>query len=169
MPGGGGHATTGVSTGMAVRIILAVGAAVVGSRIVQAYRRFEVAEHSMEPALSAGDYLITSRRIDALGVGNIVVFEHPHQGGFWLVKRVVGMAGDEIRIEHGRLTRNGAVVDEATPGTGTWAVGAGELFVLGDNRSASSGDSRGLGPISVGSVEGRAIARYWPPSTLGRV
>ena len=42
--------------------------------------------------------------------GDIVVFHHPDPP--YLVKRVVGIPGDHIRIEDGRVTVNGATLDE---------------------------------------------------------
>ena len=105
---------------MAFRILLLAALGGVVARAAQTFHRFEVAEHSMEPALSAGDFVITSRRLDVLGVGDIVVFEHPFDDGFWLVKRVVGVAGDLITIGDRTLTRNGVTLDENTPGSGSW-------------------------------------------------
>ncbi len=49
---------------------------------------------------------------------------------------------------------------------GVSRLGAGELFLLGDRRDAST-DSRELGPIPLAAVEGVVLARYWPPRRLG--
>jgi signal peptidase I len=43
--------------------------------------------------------------------GDIVVFHHPQPHPF-LVKRVVGLPGDRLRIEDGRVTVNGLMLDE---------------------------------------------------------
>ncbi|MDH3499527.1 MAG: signal peptidase I [Acidimicrobiia bacterium] len=153
---------------MAFRMLIVAAIGLIGGRVAQIYRRFEVAERSMEPTLSAGDYVVASRYVDRMQLGDIVVFEHPQQGGFWLVKRVIGVAGDVVVIDDGRVTRNGAAVDGLnTPGQGTWKVPAGALFVLGDNRQASSGDSRSLGPVSIGLVDGVVVFRYWPIPAFG--
>lgn len=153
---------------MAFRILLLLAVTLVGYRAVYPYRRFAVAERSMEPALRPGDYLITSSYLDNLRRGEVVVYEHPNRDGFWLVKRVVGLAGDEIRIEDGRLLRDGAAVDDwYTPGDGNWTVPPGAVFVIGDNRGWSSADSRSLGPIPIGQVAGRAVFRYWPLRAFG--
>jgi signal peptidase I len=152
------------------RILSVLALVAIAAGLGQAYRRFEVAERSMEPALRPGDYLITSRYLDRLSAGDVVVYEHPHQPGFWMVKRAIGLPGDQITIADSALTRNGRPVDpRPTPGGGTWVVPAGSVWVIGDNRAASSGDSRSLGPISIGLVEGRAVFRYWPLRSIGPI
>ena len=83
---------------------------------------------------------------------------------------MVGLAGDEIHIASGRLFRNAEPVDDLlTPGTGTWTVTHGTVFVIGDKRAWSSADSRSLGPISIGQVAGRVVFRYWPPRVAGPI
>jgi signal peptidase I len=58
-------------------------------------RRFVVAEHSMLPTLRPGDGLLAVR-IDRIRRGEIRIFEHPTQPGFWLVKRVGHVRGDRF-------------------------------------------------------------------------
>ncbi len=51
----------------------------------------------MTPTLQPGDYLIGwagGRRRP----GQIVVFQHPHRPGFWLVKRVETVDGDRMSV-----------------------------------------------------------------------
>lgn len=50
---------------------------------------------------------------------------------------------------------------------GPVAVPPGSTMVLGDNRDASC-DSRFWGPVPDGSVKGKAVFIYWPPSRIGR-
>lgn len=67
------------------------------------------------------------------------------RGGMRVVKRVVGLAGDRVEMEAGRLFVNGVGVDgrPRAPGAGTWAwdVPSDRCFVAGDNAAASD-DSR---------------------------
>ena len=88
------------------------------------------------------------------------------------IKRVVGIPGDKITCD-GQLVRNGRKVAEPylDPGTTTegckpTTVGAGELYVMGDNRDNSQ-DSRSFGPIQRSDVVGRAFVRIWPLTHTG--
>ncbi|HET9168555.1 MAG TPA: signal peptidase I [Actinospica sp.] len=100
-----------------------------------------------------------------------------------LIKRVIGVPGDEVKCcdKQGRVTVNGVPLVEtayifpgAAPSTITFDVHvkAGFLWVMGDNR-ADSADSRfhmtdkfgGMVPIS--DVVGHAFVLIWPPSRAG--
>ncbi|MDO8107127.1 signal peptidase I [Isoptericola sp. b441] len=67
------------------------------------------------------------------------------RGAMRLVKRVVGLGGDRVEMEAGRLFVNGVPVDGRTrvpgPATWVWDVPADRCFVVGDNAAASE-DSR---------------------------
>jgi signal peptidase I len=88
------------------------------------------------------------------------------------VKRVVGVSGDRIAVRDGHVIRNGSRQREpfAAPCGGGGecdlprpvTVPRGFVFVMGDNRGASS-DSRAWGPVPVDWVIGEAVAVYWPP------
>jgi signal peptidase I len=88
---------------------------------------FLIPSESMEHTLLVGDFLLVNKQIFApsgsrhsldrwimpyrdVERGDIVVFHHPDPP--YLVKRVVGVPGDHIRIEDGRVTVNGATLDE---------------------------------------------------------
>jgi signal peptidase I len=47
-------------------------------------------------------------------------------------------------------------------------LGAGQYYVLGDNRPESS-DSRSWGPVPLDRIMGKVIYRYWPPRAIGRL
>ncbi len=100
-----------------------------------------------------------------------------------LIKRVIGIPGDEVKCcdKQGRVTVNGVPLNEtsyifpgAAPSTIPFDVHvkAGFIWVLGDNR-ADSADSRfhmtdkfgGMVPIT--DVVGHAFVLIWPPSRAG--
>lgn len=137
-------------------------------------RRYAIAESSMEPHLSSGDYVVAQRRSGPPDRGAAVIFGHPDYPTFELAKRVVGLPGESIVIRNGRVHIDGAVLaepwaDGPSFGDGAWQLGTDEVFVLGDNRAASAADSRTLGPIPLSAIGWRIIARYWPATTAGRI
>ena len=98
--------------------------------------------------------------------GDIVVFNSPVDPNEDLIKRVIGLPGDIIKVENGLVYVNGVQLNEpyiaAPPAySGTWEVQGGEIFVLGDNRNDSS-DSHAWGSVSEEEVIGKAILIYWP-------
>jgi signal peptidase I len=86
---------------------------------------FLIPSESMEHTLLVGDFLLVNKQIFApagmvsdrllpyrqVQRGDIVVFHHP-QPHPYLVKRVVGVPGDRIRIEGGRVSVNGVILEE---------------------------------------------------------
>jgi signal peptidase I len=79
-----------------------------------------------------------------------------------LIKRVVGLPGEEIELTGGRVLVDGVALEEPwydgetspTADETKWSLGADEYFVMGDNRAAST-DSRDIGPIKRAAIEGR--------------
>jgi signal peptidase I len=119
-------------------------------------RRFVVAEESMAPALRPGDSLfgISASRFRR---GDIAVFEHPHRQDFWLVKRAVGLPGEEVEISDGAIYIDGDRMEDlwgngATAPNGRWEVPLGHLFALSDARSVTFADSRTFGPVAMGGA-----------------
>ena len=143
------------------------------------------------------------------GRGDVVVFKPPSAAtGEWmrtwqglslpwayrpyLIKRVIGVAGDRVRVSGGQVSVNGKRLDQRwtqaywqaegcldttsaeansaqtgifpnAPQSTEVTVPAGSLFVMGDNRSpGGSLDSRFFGPVSVSDVAGRALLSIWP-------
>lgn len=93
-----------------------------------------------------------------------------------LVKRVIGVSGDEIDIKNGYVYLNGYKLEETyTKGETISAefklpaiVGENQLFVLGDNRTVSK-DSRQLGFIDYKQVEGKIVYRVYPFDQIGKI
>jgi signal peptidase I len=110
--------------------------------------------------------------------GDVVIFRAPPQPDTDYIKRVIGLPGEAILIQNGRVSVNGVVLDEpyvqfsadyVFPGNGEpVTVPAGTYFVLGDNRPESF-DSHTGWVVPEENLIGRAWIRYWPPSAWGVV
>jgi signal peptidase I len=152
--------------------LLAVALGAVTLSMRRRVRRYEIAERSMSPALEPGDYVVAVRPRRELLRGDVVVLPHPHHG-FDLVKRVIGLAGECVVIRDGRVEIAGATLaepwaQEPTHPDGTWQLEA-EIFVMGDSRANSAGDSRTVGPLPLDHPIWRVAYRYWPPTRIGWV
>lgn len=128
---------------------------------------------SMEPSLLPHDIVLVSRGYTAPVRGDIVVIDappSPHLApGSRLVKRVVAVGGDRVAVRDGQAVVNGTVEQGAyTVYVATADISMREIivpgdsiFVLGDNRPASS-DSRIFGPVPEDLIVGRVTAVIAP-------
>lgn len=124
----------------------------------------------MQPTLSPGDYLIAAATT-APRRGDIVVFPDPSRPDRDLVKRVIGLPGETVTIESGQVAIDGQILAEAwadgpTLPDGQWTNPPGTVYVLGDNRRLSRGDSRAIGPLHIQDMN-RVVFRYWPIGSIG--
>jgi signal peptidase I len=105
--------------------------------------------------------------------GDIIVCYYPDYT-VSCVKRVIGLPGDYILIEDGKVYINGNVVDESTywdqeivMGMAGRVVKEGHVFVIGDNRNNSlDSRSQDIGDIPYNKIEGKAVSIIWPLSNL---
>lgn len=131
---------------------------------------------SMEPNLHHGEFVIVSKINYRLGEperGDVVVFDFPRNITEEYIKRIVGLPGEQVRVEDGNVYVNGILLTEPYLSVeanyeGEWAVPEDALFVLGDNRNNSS-DSHNWGMVPMQNVIGEALLIYWPPSSWGLV
>jgi signal peptidase I len=106
---------------------------------------------SMAPALHPGQLVVLNRAAYLFGRphrGDLVVFRSPAGGSTPTIKRVIGLPGDSVRVDAGRVFVNDAPLDEpyvvfdddySYPVDGRPArVPDAAYFVLGDNRQASA-------------------------------
>jgi signal peptidase I len=134
--------------------------------------RVRVEGFSMEPTLHDGEFVLVNRlayRFEPHQRGDIVVF-HSEIHNEDLIKRIIGLPGDTVKVERGVVYVNGEKLTEpyiaAVPQySGTWVVPDNDLFVLGDNRNDSS-DSHQWGMLPFDQVIGKAILIYWPFNQL---
>ncbi|KAJ5587440.1 uncharacterized protein N7459_003205 [Penicillium hispanicum] len=117
---------------------------------------------SMYPTFNPrGDWLMISRMHrngKGIEVGDVVRFNHPTFLGVHGAKRVLGMPGDFVCRDQPFSTEAGKVPDMIQ-------VPEGHAFLVGDNLPWSR-DSRNYGPVPLGLINGKIVARVWPPSRM---
>lgn len=144
------------------------------------FQPFIVKGQSMEPNFEDGDYLIIdeiSFRFREPKRGEVVVFKSPQNLSQRYIKRIIGLPGETVEIEDGKIiifNQDGSkILNETeylspqtkTPGNLRISLKANEYFVLGDNRWASF-DSRNWGPLPKKNIIGRVYLRAWPFAAL---
>ena len=87
---------------------------------------FEIPSESMVKTLLVGDHVFVDRLTPTAKAGyvgplipyreikhgDIIVFLHPDVPGMYVVKRIIGLPGDRIRLRQGKVYRNGAPLNE---------------------------------------------------------
>lgn len=147
--------------------------------IIFLYQPVKVEGTSMMPGLEDQERIFVNKfvyRWEPIQRGDIVVFRYPRDTSKSYIKRVIGVAGDHIRIEDGQVFVNGESLDEDyVPSEYADARSYPEIvvprnsyFVLGDHRTMSN-DSRDFGPVNERYIYGKAVFGYWPMEKLGRL
>ena len=153
---------------------------------------YQVEGASMETTLQNGDRLIVSKigrswaRLTDHSYtpnrGDIVIFNQsglpdaPFTEEKQLIKRVIGLPGERVVIEDGKITvynqdnpegfnpdtETGYLISSATtPGNIDQTISDDEIFVVGDNRTNSE-DSRYFGPVNTDKLVGKLSLRILP-------
>lgn len=141
------------------------------------YQPVKVEGTSMMPSLVNQERIFINKfiyRFSDIQRGDTVVFQFPQDPSKSYIKRVIGMPGDTIVVDHGMVIVNGKPLDEpyveenyrdnhSYPAV---TVSADSYYVLGDHRN-SSNDSRNWGFVQRGYIYGKAVFVYWPLDRLG--
>jgi signal peptidase I len=180
----------------AVEYVAVVAAAVLVALAVQAWliKPYRIPSGSMLDTLRPGDRVLVNRVVYRLRDphrGDVIVFRYPEDPHLVFIKRVVGVPGDLLKVQNGRLYVNGrraaepyvhhtggrldpTVAQAAIAGSSLhhpWSLSepyripAGQFFVMGDNRTDSD-DSRDWGTVPRSAIVGEGLATYWPLSRL---
>jgi signal peptidase I len=147
--------------------------------IIFLYQPVKVEGTSMMPGLEDQERIFVNKFVyhwEPIQRGDIVVFRYPRDTSKSYIKRVIGVAGDRIRIDSGQVYVNGEALDEDyVPSDYADARSYSEtvvpsscFFVLGDHRTMSN-DSRDFGPVNERFIYGKAVFGYWPMEKLGRL
>lgn len=143
------------------------------------FRIVDVSGDSMNPTLLNGDKLVVSDVFYKPTQGDIVIFRKDEYKAEALVKRVIATEGQTIEIDfdRGRVYVDGELLDEpyiAEPThnqldfQGPQTVPEGCVFVMGDNRNASSDSRRAqIGMVDERLVVGKVLLRVFPFDSIG--
>lgn len=159
------------------KFVLTVALIVVPIRLFVA-QPFIVQGSSMTPTFENSDYLVIdeiSYKMREPKRGEVIVFKYPLDTSKFFIKRIIGLPGENIKIENNKifiksgegpekeLEENYAGTRETTMARekNQWLLNDNEYFVLGDNR-ANSSDSRYFGLLDKKFITGRAWLRLWP-------
>ncbi|MBK5240929.1 signal peptidase I [Clostridium sp.] len=134
---------------------------------------------SMVPTLHNNDKLILERvsyRIMSPKRNDIVVIRYHADIRERIIKRVIAVSGDVVKISDNILYINGKTINEYYRNVGFMRdfdeaqVPSDAVFVLGDNRNFSS-DSRSddIGFVKLNLIEGKAVIRLYPFNKMGRI
>lgn len=176
-----------------LNIVFFVIAVIVGAWLINLtlFRSFDVSGPSMETTLYTGDRLIVNRVPVTFSAiqnkdylpsrGHVIVFKNPNfvPGGRdeYIVKRVIGLPGERVVVSNGKVTVYNSentegfnpyddvnIEQTSVSGNVDRTVPEGDIFVIGDNRSADySLDSRnGLGTIPLFDIIGPVAIRIFP-------
>ncbi|MEK7548321.1 MAG: signal peptidase I [Patescibacteria group bacterium] len=152
-------------------VLLAATAAIFGLPLV-------VEGASMEPNFQTGSLVLVERisyiNDRPIKRGDVVEAKFPaNPKKTRLIKRVIGLPGETVESDSGRITINGQPLEETDyrPRLGpppyseikTERLGPGEYFLAGDNRPNSS-DSRLWGSVKRTDILGRVSFILWPLS-----
>ena len=149
--------------------------------IVFIYQPVKVEGTSMMPGLSDQERIFINKFTYRFGLGGIergdtVVFEFPYDTSKSYIKRIIGLPGDRVRIDHGQVFVNGDPLTEDyveldyrdDVSKNEIVVEPDRYYVLGDHRNSSS-DSRVWGTVPRRFIYGKAVFCYWPLNKMGRL
>jgi signal peptidase I len=137
------------------------------------FQQYIVEQTSMVPTLAEGQRLFINKLVDKPDRGDIIIFENPDNlKGTPLIKRVIGLPGEEVEV------RSSSVYIDGPPLTELYTremprytmpkcvIPDGEYFVLGDNRNFSL-DSHTGWTVPQDDILGKAWLSIWPLDHLG--
>ncbi len=142
---------------------------------------FIVQGNSMFPTLHNHEYLIVNEMVKLTQNyrrGDVVILHYPNDPSRYFVKRIIGLPGETVTVKGTEVTISGPmhaepfVLDEPYVAESqkkndfvTRNLNYDEFFVMGDNRAQSS-DSRIWGPVPREYMDGTAMIRLFPFTSI---
>ena len=140
-------------------------------------QQYAIEGSSMVPALEEGQHIFVNKVTYTLKTperGDIIIFYPPRDVNLPgpLVKRIIGLPGETIRINSGIVYIDDSPLEEPyikdPPGYNHrfLPIPNGHYFVLGDNRNLST-DSHNGWLVPARNIVGKAWVSVWPPQAWG--
>lgn len=139
---------------------------------------------SMEPNFPDGEYLLSDKvtyRFKEPKRGDVIVFKAPRTPDEEFIKRIIGLPGETLYVNGGKIFINGNELDENYLDEDIYSqsgpflqegrrvtVPKDNYLVFGDNRNHSS-DSRAWGFVPKDNITGKAWVVYWPIDNVGAI
>lgn len=138
--------------------------------------------NSMQPSLKSKDRVLISKflkKSNNIKRFDIIVFNKPREPKISIIKRVIGLPNEIIKIENGNVYINNTLLKQTflfkeklflkkSLNIKALKISENHFFVLGDNRN-NSNDSRAFGPVPEKNISGKVFLRYWPLSKFGKI
>lgn len=126
---------------------------------------------SMAPTLNGNEIMLLNKleNIDRYDIVVLKVESEKEE----LIKRVIGLPGEEVEIKDSKIYINDEVIEDTHGYGNTYSIdkvklGSDEYFVLGDNRAISL-DSRVFGKIKKNEIKGTTNFIMYPFNKIGKV
>jgi signal peptidase I len=138
-------------------------------------RGYHMQSPNMQPNISQNAYIMANRTSYLFSKpqrGDVVVLHDPLDTNVDDMVRVIGLPGDDIKVDSTHVLVNGVSLNEPyvskeyNPEGKEWKIPAGAYFVLNDNRQFVN-DSRNWGTVTFDSIVGKAVLVFWPTNQIG--
>ena len=122
----------------------------------------------MLPAIKNGDRVLLNKHFGELKRGDIIAFQLPRDTTKIFIKRIVGLPGEKVDYQVGKVFINGQELTEpyidpqfnqAKSSSKTFEVPPDNYYVIGDNRD-NSYDSRNWGGVPKYLIAGKYYTTY---------
>jgi len=160
-----------------INIIIAI--IIVMSLFIFLFSPYKIIGNSMSPVLKNGEKILISNLLlnGEISRFDIVVIIPPDEDRKKIIKRIVGLPGENIEMINGNIYIDSTLTKEPFLehkgdvifkylNMKKYRIPLNSYFLLGDYRERSS-DSRNFGSVAKDRIIGKILFRYWPLNRFG--
>ena len=149
-------------------LVMVAGAFIYCSAVMlghRAYAPFIVSGPSMAPSYKDGELLLINKLDKNFERGDVIVFSYPNNQSKLFIARIIGLPSEKVDVQGGHVFINGVAstdmpVGENILGKSSISLKPDQYYVLGDNQSVSSKDSRLMGPVNKSGIQGKILFKF---------